>query len=477
MPMSGRPFRPARSLVVLAAVVVLASAMVGCTRAPVSSSLPSIVFILTDDQRWDSLDGMPIVRRQLAARGVTFANAFASNPLCCPSRASILTGQYSHSTGVWQNKGRYGGFRAFRQDGSTIATWLRGRGYHTALFGKYLNRYRGTYVPPGWERWEAIAGAVDPYDLYYRYTLNIDGRLVKHGNAPEDYSTNVLADDAVEFIRETPGSLFVYFAPFAPHSPARPAPEDRDEIPALEPFRPPGFDEPDVSDKPDWVRNLPRIDADRRAKIDEQRRRAYAALRSVDRAVGRIVDALAETGRLRNTLIVFTSDNGFLFGEHRFVNKAVPYEESIRVPLVVRYDRVIREPRIDPRLVVNVDFAPTFADFAGVSAPGAEGMSFLPLLTGAGTTWRSDFLVEHMNLLRVPSLCGVRSERFMYVHYATGEEELYDLENDPYQLENAVHDPELDDVLRNLRTREKQLCNPPPPVTMPAGGSDDVGGE
>lgn len=474
MPMSGRCFRLPRAVAVLVAALV-ATGLVGCTRSPVSSSKPSIVFILTDDQRWDTLDGMPIVRRELAARGVTFTNAFVSDPLCCPSRATILTGQYAHSTGVWQNKGPYGGFKAFHQDRSTVATWLRGAGYHTALYGKYLNRYQGTYVPPGWEKWEAIAGAVDPYDLYYRYTLNIDGHLQKHGAGANDYSTNVLADDTVNFIRDTPGSLFVYFAPYAPHTPARPAPEDQGRTPRIRPLRPPSFDEQDVSDKPMWVRNLPPITRARQARLDEQRRRTYVSLLSVDRAVGRIVDALAETGRLHNTLIVFMSDNGLLFGEHRFANKAVPYEEAIRVPMVVRYDRLIRTARTDPHLLVNLDVAPTFAAFAGVASQGAEGMNFLTLLSNPATGWRSDFLVEHMNLLRVPSLCGVRSERFMYVHYATGEEELYDLRNDPYELQNAVPDPKLADVLRSLRAREKQLCNPPPPVTMPGGGSQDTG--
>jgi len=462
-------------LLVIAVALVLGSALVGCTRSPVRSSKPSIVFILTDDQRWDTLDGMPTVRTELAEHGITFANGFVSDPLCCPSRASILTGQYAHSTGVWQNKPPYGGFPAFHQDRSTIATWLRRAGYRTALFGKYLNRYKGTYVPPGWEKWEAIAGAVDPYDLYYRYTLNIDGRLVKHGNRPEDYSTNVLADDAVDFIRHTQGSLFVYFAPYAPHAPARPAPEDKDRIPDVRPLRPPSFNEPDVSDKPGWVRNLPPIAPAKQRKIDQLHRKTYATLLSVDRAVGRIVDALAETGRLHNTLIVFMSDNGFLFGEHRFFNKAVPYEEAIRVPLIVRYDRLIRSPRIDRHLVVNIDIAPTFAAFARVSSPGAEGVSFLPLLSDSDPPWRSDFLVEHMNLLHVPSLCGVRSERFMYVHYATGEDELYDLQDDPYELQNAVGEARFADVLRGLRRREKQLCNPPPPVTMTGGGSDDTG--
>lgn len=470
--MSGRRLGLPRFLVVIIAPLVVGSALVACTSPAVQSSRPSIVFILTDDQRWDTLDGMPIVRRDLAAHGVTFSNAFVSNPLCCPSRATILTGQHAHSTGVWQNKGPNGGFRAFRQDGSTVATWLRAAGYHTALFGKYLNRYEGTYVPPGWEKWEAIAGSVDPYDQYYNYTLNIDGKLDDRRNGRGDYSTDALADDAVDYIRETPGSLFVYFAPFAPHTPARSAPRHRDDIPALRPFRPPSFDEPDVSDKPRWVRALDRFSPAQVERIDSLRPRTYGALLSVDEAVGRIVDALEETGRLSNTLIVFTSDNGFLWGEHRFFNKAVPYEEAIRVPLVVRYDRGIDRPRVDPRLVVNIDFAPTFAEFAGVGAPGAEGMSFLPLLSNPAASWRKDFLVEHANLLRVPSFCAVRSERYMYIHYLTDEEELYDLENDPYQLENVVGEPRYGDVLAELRAREKQLCDPRPPVRTRGDSGD-----
>jgi arylsulfatase A-like enzyme len=453
----------------MAVALVVASALTGCHGSTVHSSVPSIVFILTDDQRWDTLDAMPTVRSRLAAHGVTFTNGFVSDPLCCPSRASILTGEYAHSTGVWQNKEPYGGFMAFHQDHTTIATWLRRAGYHTALFGKYLNKYAGTYVPPGWEKWEAIAGAVNPYNLYYRYTLNIDGHLVEHGRNAGDYSTNVLADDAVKYIRKTSGSLFLYFAPYAPHTPATPAPEDANQVLKLPPARPPSFNEADVSDKPQWVRRLRPLTRITDRKIDTLRDRTYATLRSVDRAVGRIVDALEETGRLHNTLIVFMSDNGFLFGEHRFFNKAVPYEEAIRVPLVVRYDRLIRTPRVDPHLVVNIDIAPTFANFAGVAAPGAEGKSFLPLLRDPRVPWRDDFLVEHMNLLHVPSFCAVRSTQFMYVHYATSEEELYDLTKDPYELQNRVRDPALGDVLSHLRSRERQLCNPPPPVTMVQG--------
>src|SRR5712691_5385625 len=254
----------AAALVVAAAAVLVPVALHDHdpTAAP---GKPSIIFILTDDQRWDTLGAMRTVSSELIAHGVDFTNMFVANPLCCPSRASILTGEYSHTTGVWQNKGPIGGFHSFHQDHSTVATWLRTAGYHTALFGKYLNGYTGTYIPPGWEHWAAIAGETSPYDLYYKYTLNVDGTLVNRGNKGTDYSTNVLAGMAQDYIRKTKGPLFVYFAPFGPHTPTTPAPGDAP--PKLAPFRPPSYDEADVSDKPAWVQHLAPIASDRAARI------------------------------------------------------------------------------------------------------------------------------------------------------------------------------------------------------------------
>lgn len=422
---------------------------------------PNVLLILTDDQPWDTLWAMPHVQRLLVRQGITFSNAVVSDPLCCPSRATVLTGQHAHRHEVWQNRPPFGGFPVFR-DRSTVATWLQSAGLRTALFGKYLNAYEGTYVPPGWDRWGAIGAMASPHDLYYRYGLNQDGRLEVHGGYPEDYSTTVLAEQAAAFVCGTDGPLFLSFNPFAPHSPYWPAPGDRYDGPLPPPG--PAFDEADVSDKPAWVRALPRLGPERRAEIDRWRRGAIGTLAAVDRAVGDLVGALEETGRLQDTLVVFTSDNGFAWGEHRWVDKIAPYEESIRVPLVVRYDRMIREPgTVDGRLVTNADLAPTFAELVGAAAPGAEGRSFLPLLTSGDHPWPAEVPIEGMELFGVPSYCGVRTAGAKYVAYATGEEEYYDLRADPAELSNLADAPAARAEVERLRGRAVELCEPPPP--------------
>jgi arylsulfatase A-like enzyme len=185
----------------------------------------------------------------------------------------------------------------------------------------------------------------------------------------------------------------------------------------------------------------------------------------VDHAVGAIVDTLAETGRLENTMIVFTSDNGMLWGEHRWDTKLVPYEESIHMPFVVRFDALIGSPRTDDRLVLNIDLAPTFADLAKVSAPGADGRSLLPLIGDEAGPWRTDFLLEHMQHSHggVPTYCGVHSEGYVFVRYRTGEEELYDLERDPAELVNVVSRGSYGQIHQELRQRLQDLCDPRPP--------------
>ncbi|HEV3475580.1 MAG TPA: sulfatase, partial [Actinomycetota bacterium] len=340
---------------------------------------PTIVLIVTDDQRFDSLWAMPHVQRHLVSRGVTFANAFVVNPLCCPSRASLLTGGYSHSTGVYTNRG----FQAFRPHApNTLATWLQGAGYRTGLFGKYLNGYgpagHAGYVPPGWDRWAVLA---HNNGHYFDYDMNVNGTLVHHGSEAQDYSTDVAAREAVAFIRETEGPLFVLLAPYAPHGPATPAPRHEGAFADLGRWRPPSYDEKDLSDKPAWMQTLPRLDGNERESIDEFRRRQYESLLAVDDAVDAVVRSLEETGRLGTSLIAYTSDNGFLWGEHRFAGKQAAFDESIRVPLVARYDPLITGPRVDPHLVLNIDLAPTVAALAGaVPPPATERVTLLPLL-------------------------------------------------------------------------------------------------
>ena len=463
-----------RSVIVVLAVVVATSSLAACShRPPTQPGPPSIVLILTDDQRFDTIAAMPKLQADLVRHGVTFANGFVSDPLCCPSRSTILTGQYSSQTGVWGNTDPYGGFKKFR-DRTTVATWLRAKGYHTALFGKYLNGYeRTTYIPPGWQQWDAIDGAASPYNLYYKYALNENGHLVHYGNSADDYSTNVLASKATDYIRKTSGPLFVYFAPYGPHTPTEPAPDDTD-APVTLPFpRRPSYDEADVSDKPAWLRSHASLGPTQIAYTHAEWDKEIRTDLSIDRAVDQIVQALDDTGRLHRTLIVFMSDNGFMLGEHRFINKVAPYEESIRVPFVVRYDPLVRTPRTDRHLVVNIDLAPTFAAVAGTDAPAAAGMDLLPLLASPAASWRDRFLIESKNLAGVPAYCGIRSTGYAYIRYVqTGEQELYDLSTDPYELTNVASDPRSTKVMAGLRAEEGRLCRPPPPT----GGSTATGG-
>jgi N-acetylglucosamine-6-sulfatase len=456
-----------RGLALVGALVAIAPSS-GSAQA---ATRPSIVLILTDDQRWDTISRMPNVQRELVGKGVTFSNGFVVNSLCCPSRASLLTGLHSHSTGVYLNTGRRGGFGAFR-DASTVATWLQSSGYRTGYFGKYLNGYppHSGYVPPGWSRWTAFSG------FYHDYWLNQDGLPVWYGGRPEEYSTDVLAEEAVSFVRSTQGPVFLVYAPYAPHSPATPARRHADAFQDLDPWRPPSYNEADVSDKPFWLRSRAPLNPGQRAAVDALRRNQLRSLLAVDEGVGRLVEALGETGRLENTLIVYTSDNGLAWGEHRRTSKMDPYEESIRVPFVVRYDALVTGRRRDPSLVLNIDLAPTFAHVAAVSTPYVEGRSLRPLLVSPGSRWRTDFLVEHLRSgptnAGIPSYCAVRDERSILVSYETGEDELYDLARDPHQLENLSRRPEFAAKLRAKRARLVRLCNPPPPLVCTISGTN-----
>ena len=466
---AARPPFGGRILVALALVgVVVAGATTPAPRARATSatttSQPNIVFILTDDQRVGTLPAMPNVERDLVQHGIVFRNAFVTNSECCPSRTSILTGRYSHSTDIWRNFPPDGGFQTFTQlgeDQSTIATWLQSAGYTTALIGKYLNGYNTDlgYVPPGWNKWFAIEA-----QLYYGYDISNQGHVIHYGNAPQAYSTNVLGSQAVSFIRNTQGPLFLYFAPVAPHSPAIPASRDKNTFGNLQPFRPPNYAEKDVSDKPPYIRAM-HWTTGLRNSTDAFRRHQYQSLQAVDRWVNAIVQALAQTGRLSNTAIFFMSDNGILWGEHRWAWKTVPYEGSIRVPLILRYDP-LHLSGADTHMVLNVDIAPTIADLAGIPPQPVDGLDMIPLITGQSSTWRTEFPLEHLQESpagqgNAPTFCGVRTETYVYVRYIGGFEEVYDLTKDPFELTNiASRDPDLTAM---LRAHAQALCNPPPP--------------
>jgi N-acetylglucosamine-6-sulfatase len=439
---------------------------------------PNVVVILTDDQRYDTLWAMPQVQSLLVDHGVTFSNAFVSNSFCCPSRATILTGNYSHTTGIYGNVPPHGGapdFRKYGDDKSTIATWLAADGYDTGLFGKYLNDYHGPYIPPGWSRWDA-------FDYGYRYygfeAYTNNRKLCAGGRAQcrvdysrEEYSTTVFGEAAAQFIRDAPAAkpLFVYYAPYAPHEPDVPANQYASRFQNLPAWRPPNFDQRDVRGMPAYVRKQPLLTRRQLMFVAQFRRRQYETLLSVDDEVGSIVDALRATHRLANTMIVFASDNGLAWGAHRFpaAEKRLPYDEATRIPLVVRYDPLTKTPRTDSHLVLNLDWAPTFAALAGASPGRVEGKSFLPLLrSGSDPAWRTWFLLEHWDgspPTLAPTYCGIRSTRYLYVRYGTGEQELYDQRRDPYDLHNVVGSPAYAGALAQVKADLARSCRPPPP--------------
>ena len=424
---------------------------------------PDVVLVLTDDQRAGTLAHMPQLRRRVMQRGVRFSAAYAPNPSCCPSRASFYTGTYSHTNGVWRNKGPFGGFAAF-DDSSTLATWLDGAGYHTGLFGKYLNGYGDpTIRPPGWDEWFAFL-ANDGRN-YYGFDVGHNGAFESFPSSV--YSTVETYRRVAEFIRATPAGqpLFAVWTPLAPHRPYVPEDIYADAPMQLRRWRPPSYNERDVTDKPHWVRQLRRLDAQQRATLDAERIEQYRTLLSVDDGIGEIARALRQGGRLSNTLFIFASDNGTMWGEHRLIKKAVPYEGASRLPMVIRFDPLTREQRGTKvgSPVVNIDVAPTVMDLLG-AAPGSpvDGTSLAPLLRGSATRVRSRFIIEHAGG-EAPAYCGARTRRELFVHYTTGEEEYYRRTDDPWNLVNAVEDPSNAQRVRQLRRYAREECRPAPP--------------
>jgi N-acetylglucosamine-6-sulfatase len=437
-------------------------------------AMPDVLLIVTDDQRAQTIDWMDAVKRKIIARGGRYPNGMIPTSVCCPSRASLLTGLFAHSTGVWSN-GRSddiphtGGWSVFHAAGleeRTIAVWLQQAGYRTVLVGKYLNGYDESpagYVPPGWTRWHAFAvrnGAYFDYSL--RHT---DGSETTHGHDAGDYSTDVLARIAVRAIRDAPADqpLFLMFTPYAAHGPATPAPRHVGTA-TVGPLLGPSINEADVSDKPPWVADLPPASIDR---ITQQRRNTQETLRSADEAIAALIDAFEQHRDIQDTLIIFTSDNGHLWGEHRLRGKNMSYNVSSRVPLAMRWAGHVEPASEDRRLALNVDVTATIAEAAGASVPDdVEGVSLL------GPVEREGFALESPltngqdgsgQKVARPGYCGFRTRRFVYVRYSGGMEELYDYREDPMELTNVAEVERYTDQLAWMRARTDEECSPRPP--------------
>lgn len=429
---------------------------------------PNILFILTDDMDLASLDFMPNVKALLGDRGITFSDAFVTESLCCPSRTSILRSQYVHSHQVEANKMPLGGFQKYHDSGyehCDIAGWLSQAAYRTALMGKYLNDYPGSlgsdYRPPDWFRW--LSPTTKSAYTEYNYVLNFNGKVKRFGSKPEDYLTDVINQHAQRFISKAINSrqpFFLYLAPFAPHQPATAAPRHKMLFRTLVAPRGGSYNETDVSDKPAYIRAHKPMKSGTQAAVDFLFRKRIRSLQAVDEMVRDLVLLLEQTGQIDNTYIVFTSDNGFHLGQHRLASgKQTPYEEDIRVPLIIRGPG-IPAGITRSQLVLESDLAPTFSKWAGAVPPRfVEGRDLSPLLSDevdSALSWRKALLVEHYAtevepfeptqlatatgigsaLTAIPGYKAMRTTDSLYVEYTTGEHELYDLSSDPFELEN-----------------------------------------
>ncbi len=475
--------RPRRNQRLIIAIVLIALTLSACTSSPTratnypplptgsgspvapSASRPNIVFVLTDDLSWNLIKYMPHVKA-LEQQGMTFSNYTVTDSLCCPSRASIFSGKFPHSTHVLGNTAPTGGFAKFHKLGeekSTFATSLYKAGYRTGFMGKYLNEYRpnpkrgtpayrqGAWVPPGWTAWDAAGNGYPEY----QYDITNGHSWLHYGSRRSDYLTSVLQERALRFIRQGAQSprrpFMLEVATFAPHYPYTPAPQDVGTFPGIRAPHTPAYDQL-PHPVPKWLRGLPPISAQDQRDIQHWWQLRVESVQSVDRMIGALEHTIAVTGQAHNTVFVFSSDNGYHLGEYRLRSgKETAFDTDIRVPLVVTGPG-IAPGSVNPAMAENIDLRPTFAQLAGgANPPGVEGHSLVPLLHGQNEPWRRYALIEHrydphqqadpdkQDVLKSrvpPTYNAIRAQNFVYVRYADGDREYYNTLKDPYELHN-----------------------------------------
>jgi N-acetylglucosamine-6-sulfatase len=435
------------------------------------SDKPNIIIILTDDQPYHTIEHMPTVQSELVQNGITFTNAYATTPLCCPSRASILTGQYVFHHGVQTNRQPNGGATVFK-DSSTLPVWLQEADYQTALIGKYLNDYDALpegYVPPGWNEWNVFDQRDVNRDFYFSYTLNENGTIKQYGD--DDYSTDVLRDKAVDFIQDNSHQpFFLLLSLYSPHQPYLFAKRHQDLFKSyndlFSPYQPLNYFEEDITDKPQWLSSFEPQEKDYVEKVYQ---RMLRSLMGADDAVASVIETLEDENIRQNTVIIFMSDNGFALGDHRLIGKACPYEICLHVPLVISYPDKIPASRLDSNMVLTIDIAPTLMQLAGAPIPSTvDGQSFTSLITNPSEAWRDGFLIEQYEddgeersmVSRVPAYVGFRTNEWKYIEYVTGEQELYNLLTDPYEMNNLAGLAEYDSVIQEMQQRIDEIRNP-----------------
>jgi len=471
--------------------LVLAHAFGGPGPAPAQAQAPAderpnIVLIESDDQDLASMRFMPETNRLIGDRGATFPSNFATWPLCCPSRATLFTGQYPHNHGVLGNKGApLGGFDRLKLN-TAMPVWLSNAGYYTAHIGKFLNGYEesGVGVPPGWTEWH---GSKDTY-RYYGYDLLENGQWVEYGDQsedpdsparPETYSTDVYTDKAVNLIGQRAPSAQPFFLSLAYLAPHGGTPHERADgspsacvntaKPAIRHFgdlageplpQPPNFNESNVTDKPTAIRELGLMGSRSIARATKNFRCRMESILGIDEGVKRIIGALRNSGELDNTIVIYTSDNGFFHGEHRIVSgKNRVYEEAVKVPLLMRGPGIPKGVTVK-ELAGNIDLAPTIADAAEASPLlKVDGRSLLPMAEHPDRYLGREMLLEQYSGVAEPGeptggvYVAVRTQHYKYVENTTGEVELYDIIDDPYELKNQHLNPKFTEIEAALRRR------------------------
>ena len=453
----------------------------GCKNEPVKDVVvakrPNIVVVLVDDMRWDEYGAAghnfiqtPNIDR-MAREGVAFQNAFATTPLCSPSRACFLTGQYAHTNGIVDNTAR----NELSHELKTFPRQLHDNGYSTAFIGKWHMGNDDT-ARPGFDHWVALKGqgeAIDP-------TLNINGdrRLVK------GYITDILMGEALKFINQERSNPFMLYLSHKALHPNKKQADDGSSIaisgggftPAERHVgmyesavydRRPNHNIP-PADKPALARSiegLPPLSPET-STPDQTIRERSEMLMAVDEGLGALMNTLKENGELDNTIIVFASDHGYWYGEHCLdYERRLAYEEAIRIPMLIRYPPMISAGLKLNQTILSIDMAPTLLDMAGIiPADHIQGKSLLPIIEGKNTEWRKSFLIEYYSDIVFPRIVNmaykaVRTDRYKYIHYLEldGMNELYDLEKDPYELQNAIYDPTMADVLNNMKQELNRL--------------------
>jgi len=419
-------------------------------------SRPNILIIMTDDQSHDTMTDqfMPFTKSLIADQGINFRRAYISTPICCPSRASFLTGKYAANTGVHVNKDH------LKQ--TTLVNRLHDSGYYTGITGKYLNSWPADARPEfdywvGWKR-----DIVNPEMNLFGVLQNVPG-----------YMPYIIRDYAMDFLDKVPADkpFFLMFTPVTPHNPATPAPGDENLYSDLAPFRPPNFNPAQVPGKPKWLQDLAQLTPDEIQTNDKSRLDQMRCLHSIDQIVKDLINKLRDQGKLDNTLIVFYSDNGLFWAEHRLGGKNRVYEEASRVPFALRFPPLVSTPRLETRLIQVIDLAPTIYDLAGISTPpDVDGRSLVPLMQGT-TSWRDAILLEgwpgsfvhdddeprdpsqRVDTQSTQHYRAIRTEQYVYVRTSGDQPELYDTNADPYELNNLVDNADFARVVKQLKRR------------------------